>query len=189
MSILAIVPARSGSTRLKNKNMRPFLGRPLMDWTVEQALRIKEIDHVVVTTDYERRKQWKGATYIRRPTHLCGPDVPMAQVICDVLSKMEWPELVVLLQPTSPTRTDETIKRCVAATKKSSEGMALSRVVYIPTRTSGDSLAPNGACYVFPPTILPPFQDDFYMETTDDIDINTLADFRRAEAIMRKRCA
>ena len=42
--VVAIVPAREKSTRLKNKNMKKFNGQPLIQWTIESALKSKFIN-------------------------------------------------------------------------------------------------------------------------------------------------
>ena len=54
--ILAIVPARQNSKRLKNKNFLNFGGRPLLDFTVEKLLKIKIIDKIIITTDKKNLK-------------------------------------------------------------------------------------------------------------------------------------
>ena len=52
--ILAIVPARSGSSELKNKNIKLFRGKPLISYAIKNALKSKYINKVVVSTDSER---------------------------------------------------------------------------------------------------------------------------------------
>lgn len=51
MSILCVIGARGGSKGLAGKNVRPLLGKPLIGWTIEQALACPDIDRVVVSTD------------------------------------------------------------------------------------------------------------------------------------------
>ena len=48
--ILAIIPARGGSKGLPGKNIKPLLGKPLIGWTIEQALTSKYIDEIFVST-------------------------------------------------------------------------------------------------------------------------------------------
>lgn len=50
-TILALIPARGGSKKLPRKNIRPLLGKPLIVWTIEQALSSKYLDRVIVSTD------------------------------------------------------------------------------------------------------------------------------------------
>ena len=51
--VVAVVPARLQSTRLSRKMLRPLLGRPLLQWTVEAALRCSQFERVIVATDAE----------------------------------------------------------------------------------------------------------------------------------------
>ncbi|MCR5265680.1 MAG: acylneuraminate cytidylyltransferase family protein [Cyanobacteria bacterium RUI128] len=50
---IAIIPARSGSSRIKNKNIYPFMGKPLMAWTIEAAQKSGLFDRIIVSTDSE----------------------------------------------------------------------------------------------------------------------------------------
>src|SRR5208337_4953043 len=51
--IMALVPARGGSKGLPGKNIRPLMGKPLIAWSIEQALLSRYLDRVIVSTDYE----------------------------------------------------------------------------------------------------------------------------------------
>ena len=52
--IWAIIPARSGSKRIKDKNIRKIKGKPLIYWTIKQALKSRKIHEVVVSSDSEK---------------------------------------------------------------------------------------------------------------------------------------
>jgi len=52
-TILAIIPARGGSKRLPNKNILELDGKPLIAWSIEEGLKSKYIDKVVVSSDSE----------------------------------------------------------------------------------------------------------------------------------------
>ena len=49
--MLALIPARGGSKGIPRKNIRPFCGKPLLQWTIDVALAAPSVDRVVVTTD------------------------------------------------------------------------------------------------------------------------------------------
>ena len=51
MSVVAIIPARAGSKRLPGKNWKLLCGKPLICWTIEQAIKCKFIDEIIVSTD------------------------------------------------------------------------------------------------------------------------------------------
>lgn len=53
LHVVAVIPARLGSTRLSRKVLRPLLGRPLLQWVVEAALRCRQLNKVIVATDSE----------------------------------------------------------------------------------------------------------------------------------------
>ncbi len=78
MSLLCLVAARGGSVGVRDKNIRPLLGKPLIAWTIEQALAVPEIERVVVSTDDERiAKAARAAgaeTPFVRPSELAGPE-------------------------------------------------------------------------------------------------------------------
>ena len=48
---IAVIPARSGSTRIQNKNIYPFKGKPLFAWTIEAALKSEMFDNIIISTD------------------------------------------------------------------------------------------------------------------------------------------
>ena len=51
MSNLCIIPARGGSKRIPRKNIKPFLGKPIIAYSIEAALNSKLFDEVMVSTD------------------------------------------------------------------------------------------------------------------------------------------
>ena len=51
MKSLAVIPARGGSTRLKDKNVHPLGGKPLIRWTVEAVVKSRSFDTIIVSTD------------------------------------------------------------------------------------------------------------------------------------------
>ncbi|HEF7931709.1 cytidylyltransferase domain-containing protein [Campylobacter jejuni] len=109
---LAVIPARSGSKRLKNKNIVDFCGKPLMAWSIEAAVKSEYIQEVVVSTDsYEYANIAKkfGATipYLR-PKELSLDTIKTFDVVEHVIkfyySRNILFDYVVILQPTSPLR-------------------------------------------------------------------------------------
>ena len=51
MNVLAVICARGGSKGIPQKNIRKINGKPLISWTIEQALRIKEFSNIVISSD------------------------------------------------------------------------------------------------------------------------------------------
>ncbi|WP_428741975.1 cytidylyltransferase domain-containing protein [Tenacibaculum sp.] len=116
--ILAIIPARKGSKRIKNKNTIDFCGKPLIQWTFDSLKDIELIDKIVLTTDdNEVIKLGETLDYIEvpfiRPDHLSGDTAKSIDVINHVLDfyreKKVFFDYIMLLQPTSPLRLKEDI--------------------------------------------------------------------------------
>ena len=120
--VLAIIPARGGSKGIPRKNIKLLAGKPLVAYTIEAALKSKDITRVVVSTDDEEiadisRKY--GAEVIDRPKELTAdesPTEPTMEHAIDYLKKTEnyTPDIIVLLQPTSPLRDSKDIDEAFA---------------------------------------------------------------------------
>jgi 3-deoxy-manno-octulosonate cytidylyltransferase (CMP-KDO synthetase) len=78
MQIVAIIPARFGSSRFPGKPLAPILGKPLIQWTYEQALQVKDLDGVWVATDDGRIRDcvaaFGGRALMTREDHPSGSD-------------------------------------------------------------------------------------------------------------------
>ncbi len=116
-NFLAIIPARSGSERLPNKNKLNLCGKPLISWTIEAAKRSKYINKIVVTSDDSeilKIAEKSSVEIIVRPDELASDSATSVDVIKHSLENLDTYEYVILLQPTSPLRNyrhiDESIK-------------------------------------------------------------------------------
>lgn len=123
MSLLAIIPARGGSKGLPGKNLRPIAGKPLIAWSIEQALVAKCVTDVVVTTDADDivavARQCGATVPGLRPADLATDTAPTEPAMLHALAAMEalngQYDQVLLLQPTSPLRLPGTIDAAVTA--------------------------------------------------------------------------
>ena len=120
MKILVIIPARGGSKRIPRKNVRLMNGKPLIVYSVENALSLRERydTDVVVSTDDEELSgiaKDRGAEIVIRGEELSGDKVTLDPVIYDALIKMEERkgkkyDTVITMQATSPTlKTDDNL--------------------------------------------------------------------------------
>ena len=114
--MIAIIPARSGSKRIPNKNVRELNGKPLIEYTIIAAMVCNLIDRVVITSDCcERFAARYGTEYVDRPDNLCGDDVGDYEVLYHTVAKLNLKGLIAYLRPTTPFRIDyhmcEAIKR------------------------------------------------------------------------------
>lgn len=126
MKILALILARGGSKRLPGKNIRLLGGKPLIMWSIDLAQHIPEICDILVSTDdpaIEAVSKGAGALVPwLRPAELA---TDTASSVDAALHALDWYETengavdgLLLLQPTSPFRTIETVKRGIALFKK-----------------------------------------------------------------------
>lgn len=113
MEILAVIPARSGSKTIKNKNIREILGKPLMVYSIEHALKSRLINRVVVSTDSKQYAQiarkYGAEVPFLRPKQLAQDmslDIETFIYVLEKLKKREGyvPDIVVQLRPTYPIR-------------------------------------------------------------------------------------
>ncbi len=121
-NILAIIPARGGSKGIKRKNLVAINNKPLIAYTIEQALASKNINRVIVSTDDEEIKQvalaYKAEVPFLRPKELAEDhvlDLPVFVHALKFLEKKEGyrPDIVVHLRPTAPYRKSEWIDQAV----------------------------------------------------------------------------
>ena len=118
---LAVIPARYSSKRVPNKNFRRLGNKPLVAYTIEQALKCSRLDRIVVSTDHpDISSVIQGFDENRviahvRPPNFAGDLVTTEEVLLDVLDQKwaEGTEYVVTLPPTTPFRSAQTIEMCV----------------------------------------------------------------------------
>lgn len=115
---IAIIPARSGSKGLKDKNIIDLCGKPLIAYSIEAALETGLFDHVIVSTDsehYAEIAQHYGAEVMMRGEALSNDKATTFMVLEDILKNrlQESIDYFVLLQPTSPLRTSKHITEAI----------------------------------------------------------------------------
>lgn len=122
LRIVAVIPARGGSKGIPGKNIRGLAGKPLIAYTVEAALKSKTLKRVVVSTDdvkiAEVARSYGAEVPFLRPAELAKDDTPGLLVIQHAVKYMEEDEghkldVVVVLQPTSPLRSEKYIDEAV----------------------------------------------------------------------------
>jgi CMP-N-acetylneuraminic acid synthetase len=120
--ILAVCPARGGSKGIPLKNLRPFLGIPLVARVGHLVSDIPAIDRAIVSTDHQEiaeiaRQSGLDAPFFR-PEDLSGDQISDAQVLIHALNEMEridkvQYDIVIMLQPTSPLRRKEQVVQSI----------------------------------------------------------------------------
>lgn len=118
MKKIAIIPARSGSKGLPNKNILNLCGKPLIAWTIETAINSKCFERVIVSTDskeYGKISIDYGAEVIYRSRETASDTASTYNVLKELLEKTDVSiyDYFVLLQPTSPLRTEKHIVEAI----------------------------------------------------------------------------
>ena len=126
--ILAIIPARGGSKGIRKKNIQKLLGKPLISYTITAAKNTKSINKIIVSTDDNEIKKISqniGAEVpFLRPKQISKDNSSTIEVIKHALKFLEEtqsykPDIIILLQPTSPLRTSQLITKTINTLKKS----------------------------------------------------------------------
>jgi len=125
-NIVAIIPARGGSKGIPKKNLLSFCGKPLVSWTINQALSVKSISSVWVTSDSKEilavAKHF-GANTISRPKSLSSDTSTTESAWKHALNVIEEKtgsvDVMIGLQPTSPIREPKDIEKAIKIFNKS----------------------------------------------------------------------
>ena len=108
--IISIIPARGGSKRLPEKNIKELCGRPLVEWSIEAAKQSKYIDSIVVSSDNKNIlsiAEKQNVDTVIRPNFLADDKSTTIDVLLHALEQIEDTyDYLVLLQPTSPLRSN-----------------------------------------------------------------------------------
>ena len=171
MKILTVISARGGSKRIPNKNIKNFCGKPLIAWTIEAALKSKNLDRIIVTTDNKKiasiSENYGAEVPFLRPPYLAQDGTPGIDPVLHVISKISGYDWVLLLQPTSPLRDHNDINEMIdlSNTKKSPSFVSISNKL----------IDPDNLFYLNKGFLVSPFlQKDRYVKLLNKSDFFTL---------------
>ncbi|MBU3090452.1 acylneuraminate cytidylyltransferase family protein [Clostridium gasigenes] len=119
--ILAIIPARSGSKGLRDKNIKLLNGKPLIAYTIEAAVKSNIFEDIIVSTDSvkyaEISKEYGAAVPFLRANNLASDTATTQDVVIDIIEKLKLInkeyDYFAILQPTSPLRDSCNIKEAI----------------------------------------------------------------------------
>lgn len=120
MKIVALLPMKANSVRVKGKNFRDFCGKPLFRWMLDTLLEVKEIDQIVINTDARQILAENGLVetdriIIRdRRSEICGDHVSMNRIIEDDVLAIPA-DTYLMTHTTNPLMSADTIKQAIAA--------------------------------------------------------------------------
>jgi CMP-N-acetylneuraminic acid synthetase len=155
VKVVAVVPARGGSVGLPGKNLAPLLGRPLVAHAVDTGFAAG-VDEVLATTDDDEIAlvaAAAGATVVSRPAQLATASSRTVDAVAHALDAQAEPDqtLVVLLQPTSPLRTVDDVRECLAL----HDGRPTGSVVQVSVDNESAGHHPLKACLLAGRALVP----------------------------------
>lgn len=121
--IVALLPMKANSQRVKGKNFRVFYGKPLFRWILDALLSAKEIDQIVINTDARHILAENGLVetdriVIRdRKPEICGDHVSMNLVLADDVANIPA-DIYLMTHTTNPLMSADTIRKAIAAFKE-----------------------------------------------------------------------
>lgn len=219
---VAIIPARGGSKGIPRKNIKELCGKPLIGHIIETALDVDELDRVIVSTEdaeiADVAKKFGAEIPFIRSEELARdetPTLPVLQHTVEYLEKEEnyYPDIIVLLYPTSPLLSNERISEGIKLISKRNFDSVISVVedkghYWIENENGYVRLYPkvlknrqltkplfkeNGAFYICKREVL--MEKNLLvgnnvgfvvMQDKESIDIDETFDFEIAEILMKK---
>ena len=203
-----LIPARSGSKRLPNKNIKNLCGKPLIAWTIEAAKNSNFVKEIYVSTDSEEIAEISltyGALVPRLRSKLLSTDrstsVDTALDFSEYFRNNSDAGEMLLMQPTSPLRFSSHIdnfmqmvknknsSQCVAVRNVTKFFLLANKIV----EKDNEIFVPNGSMYYTKIELLKKertfftnISDLFLMDDFHSIDIDTKVDWDIAEACLKK---
>lgn len=117
MKIISIIPARGGSKGVPKKNIKRFLNKPLISHSIEYSQSSKKIIQTYVSTDdleIKKISEEHNVKVIDRPKEISGDTATTESAVEHVLQNIKFkPDIVVLLQPTSPLRPLNSLEKAI----------------------------------------------------------------------------
>ncbi len=136
MRVLGIVTARGGSKGVPGKNIRPLLGKPLLQYTAEAALGAKRLTRVILSTEDKEiadvGRQCGLEVPFMRPMELARDNTPHLPVLQDAVRRLEQAgesyDAILTLQPTNPLRLPSDIDGAIELLEKTGADSVISFV-------------------------------------------------------------
>lgn len=120
--LIGLIPARGGSKEIKRKNIKEIFGKPLIAWTIKQALESKYLDRVIVSTDDDEianiSADFGAEVPFIRPKRISLDDSPGISNVLHLIEEIPETKKILYLQPTSPLREVEDILNIIEQQNK-----------------------------------------------------------------------
>jgi len=162
MKTLAIITARGGSRGIPQKNLRKIAGKHLIEYTINNAKSSKLIDKIIVSTDSEKIASFSKSKHVEvpflRPKNLSKSNSNTIDTINHTINFLKTqenyiPDIITILQPTSPLRTVEILDKSIRLLKNSRVSSSILGVVKVKNHPF--------LCFEMKNSFLKPFKSDF----------------------------
>lgn len=190
--IVALLPMKANSQRVKGKNFREFCGKPLFRWILDTLLAVEEIDQIIINTDARHILAENGLvdtdriTIRDRKPEICGDHVSMNLVLADDVANVPA-DLYLMTHTTNPLMSADTIRKAIAAfldAKAAGTADSLFTVDKVQTRFYRADCSPVN----HDPDNLIPTQDlEPWFEENSNLYIFTASSFAKTKARIGKQ--
>jgi CMP-N,N'-diacetyllegionaminic acid synthase len=179
--IVAMIPARGGSKRLKNKNILPLLGKPMISYAINACKQSKLIDAIYVSTESDKIAEIalkNGVKILKRPDELAQDNVSTQAVMQHFADCIKDFTVLCLVQANSPQVQTENIDKAIK--------LLIDNNLW-EVRSINSTGLENGAFWIIKrETIYWKGLSVYFGVVKDDaMDIHTTEDFKNAEKLMR----
>jgi CMP-N-acetylneuraminic acid synthetase len=190
--IVALLPMKANSERVKGKNFRDFCGKPLFRWILDTLLAVDEIDEIIINTDARHILAENGLvdsdriTIRDRKPEICGDHVSMNLVLADDVANVPA-DVYLMTHTTNPLMSADTIRQALAAfteAKETRKADSLFTVDKVQTRF----YRADGSPVNHDPDNLIPTQDlEPWFEENSNLYIFTASSFAKTKARIGKQ--
>jgi CMP-N-acetylneuraminic acid synthetase len=190
--IVALLPMKANSSRVKGKNFREFCGKPLFRWILDSLLAVEEIDEIIINTDARNILAENGLVdtdriRIRdRKSEICGDDVSMNLVLADDVANVEA-DMYLMTHTTNPLLSPLTISKAIkefAAGRAQRDIDSLFTVNKIQTRFYRQDCSPINHD---PDNLIPTQNLEPWYEENSNLYIFTRVSFAKTQARIGKQ--
>ena len=190
--IVALLPMKANSVRVKGKNFREFCGKPLFSWILDTLLAVPEIDQIIINTDARHILAENGLvdtdriTIRDRKPEICGDHVSMNLVLADDVANVPA-DLYLMTHTTNPLMSANTVRQAVAAlieAKAAGKADSLFTVDKVQTRFYRADCSPINHD---PDNLIPTQNLEPWFEENSNLYIFTAVSFAKTQARIGKQ--
>jgi CMP-N-acetylneuraminic acid synthetase len=190
--IVALLPMKANSVRVKGKNFRDFCGKPLFRWILDTLLSIEEIGQIIINTDARQILAQNGLvdtdriTIRDRKPEICGDSVSMNLVLADDLANVPA-DIYLMTHTTNPLMSADTVRKALAefqAHHASGKADSLFTVDKVQTRFYRADCSPVNHD---PDNLIPTQELEPWYEENSNLYIFTADSFGRTNARIGKQ--